>query len=85
MAFSRNMEPYEMYEIHCVFNGFSGGGRHLGGIWEAFGGAWEAFGGILEALGGSWVAFGTFWRHLETPWRLLGDMAAPRNPEHPAS
>ena len=42
MAFSRNMEPYEMYEIHRVFNGFSGGGRHPGGVWEAFGGAWEA-------------------------------------------
>ena len=49
VAFSRYMEPYEMYEFHYVFNSFSGVGRHPAG---------EAFGGILEALGGSWVAFG---------------------------
>ena len=77
MSFIRNVGPHEMYEIHCVFNGFSGVGRHLGGIWEAFGGAGEPFGGILEALGGSWVALGAFRRHLETPWRLLGGMGAP--------
>ena len=66
-----------MYEIQCIFIGFSRVGRHPGGIWEAFGGAREPFGGILEALGGSWVALGAFRRHLETPWRLLGDMGAP--------
>jgi hypothetical protein len=62
-----------MYEIHCVFNGFSRVGRHPGGIWEAFGGAREPFGGILEALGGIRRQLGGIWRLLGGRGAGLGD------------
>ncbi len=68
-----NMGPYEIYEIHGVFNGFSRVGRHPGGIWRHPGSIWNHLEGIWRQLGGIWRLLGGIWRLLGGRRAGLGD------------
>ena len=65
-----NVGPCEMYEIPCVFIGFSG----VGGCLEGPGGSLSV---VLGAFGSIWRHLGGIGRHLGGIWRLLGGMGPP--------